>query len=105
MLILQLVVEWIYQMESVLHSFLSETRRVRCHVSGRHSWTVKPFKHYLAPFEDLLPIDLTNMKLSVGLNDFQRFLARRIYFATLSKLPVRDAIALRIMAFLSPTHV
>ena len=61
--------------------------------------------NYLDSFESLPLIDLTTMKLSRGLNEFQRFLARRIYFTTLCKLsPVGD-VALRVMAFLAPVDV
>ena len=60
---------------------------------------------YLDSFESLPLVDLTTMKLSTDMNDFQRFLARRIYYTTLRKIsPGRD-IAVLIMAFLSPADV
>ena len=60
---------------------------------------------YLDSFESLPLVDLTTMKLSTDMNDFQRFLARRIYYTTLRKLPPGQHVAVRIMAFLSPADV
>ena len=60
---------------------------------------------YLYSFESLPLVDLATMKLSPGLNEFQRFLARRIYYAILCKLPSGPDFGRRIMAFLAPTDV
>ena len=65
----------------------------------------KALAKYLDSFESLPLVDLTTMKLSTDMNDFQRFLARRIYYTTLRKIsPGRD-VAVLIMAFLSPADV
>jgi hypothetical protein len=42
------------------------------------------------------------MKLSPALNEFQRFLARRICLTTLRKSPQGNDVALRVMVSLSP---
>jgi hypothetical protein len=61
---------------------------------------------YLDSFESLpLMVDLATMKLSPGLNDFQRFLARRIYYTILCKLPSGPDFGRRIMAFLAPADL
>ena len=60
---------------------------------------------YLDSFESLPLADLATMKLSPGLNDFQRFLARRIYYTILCKLPSGPDLGRRIMAFLAPADV
>ena len=60
---------------------------------------------YLDSFESLPLIDLGAMKLRPELNDFQRFLARRIYYMVLTNLPLEHDTALRVMAFLSPADV
>ena len=65
----------------------------------------KALAKYLDSFESLPLVDLTTMKLSTDMNDFQRFLARRIYYTTLRKLPPGQHVAVRIMAFLSPADV
>ena len=60
---------------------------------------------YLDSFESLPLVDLTTMKLSTDMNDFQRFLARRIYYTTLCKISPGQHVAVLIMAFLSPADV
>ena len=60
---------------------------------------------YLDYFESLPMVDLATMKLSPGLNEFQRFLARRIYYTILRKLPSGPDFGRRIMAFLAPADV
>ena len=60
---------------------------------------------YLDSFESVPLIDLGTMKSSPELNDFQRFLARRIYYMVLTNLPLGHDTALRVMAFLSPADV
>ena len=60
---------------------------------------------YLYSFESLPLVDLATMKLSPGLNEFQRFLARRIYYTILRKLPSGPDFGRRIMAFLAPADV
>jgi hypothetical protein len=60
---------------------------------------------YFDSFESFPLIDLTTMRLSRGLNEFQRFLASRIYFTVLCKLSPGDDVALRVMAFLAPVDV
>ena len=62
-------------------------------------------KVYLGSFESLPLVDLATMKLSQGLNEFQRFLARRIYYTILCKLPSGPDFGRRIMAFLAPADV
>ena len=62
-------------------------------------------KVYLGSFESLPLVDLATMKLSPGLNEFQRFLARRIYYTILCKLPSGPDFGRRIMAFLAPADV
>jgi hypothetical protein len=65
----------------------------------------KAVAKYLDSFESLPLVDPTTMKLSAGLNEFQRSLARRIYSTTLCRLhPGRDVV-LRVMAFLFPADV
>ena len=58
---------------------------------------------YLDSFEFLPLVDQATMSMSPDLNEFQRFLARRVYYTVLPKLG-RD-IALLVMAFLSPADV
>jgi ankyrin repeat protein len=66
----------------------------------------KEVEKYLNSFTSLPLVHLTTMKLSPGMNEFQRFLARRVYFTTLCKLPLGNKdLALRVMAFLSPGDV
>jgi len=60
---------------------------------------------YLDSFESVALIDLGTMKSSPELNDFQRFLARRIYYMVLTNLSLGHDMALRVMAFLSPADV
>ena len=61
--------------------------------------------NYLESFESLPLVDLATMKLSPGLNEFQCFLARRIYYTILCKLPSGPDFGRRIMAFLAPADV
>ena len=78
-----------------------ETPPERAYIHGR-----KEVEKYLNSFESLPLVHLTTMKLSPGMNEFQRFLARRVYFTTLCKLPLGNKdLALRVMAFLSPGDV
>jgi hypothetical protein len=72
-------------------------------LSIRNEQGKTPCETYLASFEDLPLINLATMKLSPGLNEFQRFLARRIHYTVLRKLPSGPAVAFRIMAFLCPS--
>ena len=65
----------------------------------------KALAKYLDSFESLPLVDLTTMKLSTDMNDFQRFLARRIYYTTLCKISPGQHVAVLIMAFLSPADV
>ena len=57
---------------------------------------------YLASFESLPLVDPATMKLSAGLDPFQRFLARRVYYIALCKIPTGPDVALRVMTFLRP---
>ena len=59
---------------------------------------------YLDSFESLPLINLASMKVNTELNEFQRFVARRIYYTTLCKKLCPD-VAFRVMAFLSPADV
>ena len=63
---------------------------------------------YLGSFESLSLVDPATMKLSAGeagLNRFQRFLARRVYYTVLCKIPTGHDVALRVMACLCPADV
>jgi ankyrin repeat protein len=63
---------------------------------------------YLDSFESLSLVDPATMQLSTGeagLDQFQRFLARRVYYIVLCKIPIGHDVALRVMAFLSPVDV
>ena len=63
---------------------------------------------YLDSFESLSLVDPATMQLSTGeagLDQFQRFLARRVYYIVLCKIPIGHDVALRVMAFLSPADV
>jgi ankyrin repeat protein len=63
---------------------------------------------YFDSFESLPLVDPATMQLSAGeagLDQFQRFLARRVYYIVLCKIPIGHDVALRVMAFLSPVDV
>ena len=77
-------------------SIRNERGKTPCEMSAHGA------KTYLASFKDLPLINLATMKLSPGLNEFQRFLARRIYYTVLRKLPPGPDVAFRIMAFFCP---
>lgn len=60
---------------------------------------------YLYSFEVTPLINLHTMKASPELNGFERFLAKRLYFTTLSKVFPSPDLAFRVMVFLSPADV
>ena len=71
-------------------------------------WKNKGKAKYLGSFESLSLVDPATMKLSAGeagLNRFQRFLARRVYYTVLCKIPTGHGVALRVVAFLHPADV
>ena len=68
-------------------------------------WRNKELAKYLASFESLSLVDPATMKLSAGLDLFQRFLARRVYYTALCKIPTGHNVSLCIMAFLCPADV
>ena len=65
----------------------------------------KAVKKYLDSFESLPLVDAATMMFTTELNQFQRFLARRIYYTILRKLSLGSDIGLRVMAYLSPADV
>ena len=68
-------------------------------------WRNEEKAKYLASFESLPLVDPATMKLSAGLDLFQRFLARRVYYTALCKIPTGHNVSLCIMAFLCPSDV
>ena len=71
-------------------------------------WGNKEKANYLDSFESLSLVDPATMQLSAGeagLNQFERFLARRVYYTVLCKIPIGHDVALRVMAFLCPVDV
>ena len=77
----------------------------RTHLDDEQKKMLVAVAKNLKSFECLPMVDPTTMKLSAGLNEFQRSLARRIYSTTLCRLhPGRDVV-LRVMAFLFPADV
>ena len=72
-------------------------------VTGYYRKHYAAVEKYLDSYESLPLVDLSTMKYSPGLNKFQRFLTRRIYYTTLPKLG--PDVALRVMAYLSPADV
>jgi hypothetical protein len=65
----------------------------------------KAVKEYLDSFESLPLVDVATMMLTKELNQFQRFLARRIYYTILRKLSLGTDIGRRVMTYLSPADV